>query len=261
MEKDLSCIIEGWDYDPDDFLNNVRKIIGKDCQERIQLRTDLGVYQMETTGRPDGKRPGGNESLLAYYLAKAQEQQIKFGAEGNIKLNEQDIANLYRESLQYYHRRICLFTLKEFELARKDAEHTLMIMDLVKKYSISKLAVFHFEQYRPYMIGEKTRAIGLHLLERKDYTSTLRAIQQGIEEIINFYKEYNREDFVNKCQQIRFLKQWQKQLWKEWENDTSMLSTTELSLEEQLEIAIRQENYEEAARLRDMLKGQKERSN
>ena len=240
MEKDLSCIIEGWDYDPDDFLNNVRKIIGKDCQERIQLRTDLGVYQMETTGRPDGKRPGGNESLLAYYLAKAQEQQIKFGAEGNIKLNEQDIANLYRESLQYYHRRICLFTLKEFELARKDAEHTLMIMDLVKKYSISKLAVFHFEQYRPYMIGEKTRAIGLHLLERKDYT---------------------REDFVNKCQQIRFLKQWQKQLRKEWENDTSMLSTTELSLEEQLEIAIRQENYEEAARLRDMLKGQKERSN
>lgn len=259
MDKDLSYIIEGWDYDPDDFLNNVKKIIGVDAKDKIQLRTDLGVYQMEITARPDGKRPGGKDSLLAHYLSKAEEQQIKFGGEVSLKLTEQDVAKLYREALQYYHRRICLFALKEFELARKDAEHTLMIMDLVKKHSVSKWAVLHFEQYRPYMIGEKTRAIGLHFLERKDYASALRGIQQGINQIINFYKEYSREDFLNKCQQIRFLKQWQVQLRKEWEDDTSMSPTTALSLEEQLEIAIRQENYEEAARLRDILKVEKER--
>jgi hypothetical protein len=259
MDKDLSYITDGWDYDPDDFLNNVKKIIGGDSRVKILLRTDLGVYQMELTGRPDSKRPGGKDSLLAHYLSKAQEHKIKFGGDVNLKLTEQDIAKLYREALQYYHRRICLFALKEFELARKDAEHSLMIMDLVKKHSVSKWAVLHFEQYRPYMIGEKTRARGLHSLESKDYSGALRGIQGGIDEIITFYKEYSRENFVDKCQQIKFLKQWQEQLRNEWENDTGMSSTTSLSLEEQLEIAVLQENYEEAARIRDTLKEKKER--
>lgn len=258
MEKDLSYIIEGWDYDPDEFLGNVKRIRGEDGRNKIQLRTDLGVYQMELSGRPDGKKPGGKDSLLGYYLANVQEQRIKYGKEVSLQLAEQDIAKLYREALQYYHRRICLFALKEFELARKDAEHTLMIMDLVKKHSISKWAVLHFEQYRPYMIGEKTRAIGLHFLEKKDYAGAMRGLKQGINEIINFYKEYGREDFVNKCQQIKFLKQWQEQLRKEWEDDTSVSSTSSLSLEEQLEIAILQENYEEASRIRDLLISQKE---
>jgi hypothetical protein len=258
MDKDLLYIIEGWDYDPDDFLNNVKKIIGRDNRQKIQLRTDLGVFQMEITGRPDGKRPGGKNSLLDYYLSKSKEEELKSGDKAKFKLTEQDIAKLYREALQYYHRRICFFALKNFESARRDAEHTLRIMDLVKKYSISKWAVFHFEQYRPYMIGEKIRAIVLHCLEKKDYQGALRSIQQGINEITNFYKEYNREDFVDKCQQIRFLKQWQKELRKEWEEDISEGPQTTLSIEEQLEIAILQENYEEAARLRDIIRAKKE---
>jgi hypothetical protein len=259
MDKDLYYITEGWDYDPDDFLSNVKRITGKDGREKIQLRTDLGVYQMEGTGRPDGKRPGGKDSLLNHHLSRVQEHQIKFGGEINLKLTEQDIAKLYREALQYYHRRICMFALKEFGRARKDAEHTLKIMDLVKKHSMSKWAVLHFEQYRPYMIGEKTRAIGLDSLERKDYAGALKSIQQGVNEIIGFYKTYNREDFVDKCQQIKFLQQWQEELRKEWENDTSTSSVIGLSLEEQLNIAVQQENYEEAARIRDLLKGQKKR--
>jgi len=260
MDRDLLDIIEGWDYDPDDFLNNVKKIIGRDRREKIQLRTDLGVYQMEITGRPDGKRPGGKNSLLDYYLSKSEEQRNKYGDQAKFHLTEQDIVKLYREALQYYHRRICFFALKDFELARRDAEHTLKIMDLVKKHSISKWAVFQFEQYRPYMIGEKIRAMVLQSLEKKDYSSALRSIQQGITEITNFYKEYNREDFIDKCHQIRFLKQWQKELRREWEEDLGGGEPSSgLSLEEQLEIAILQENYEEAARLRDIIRERKER--
>ena len=55
--KDLSRLLREWDYDSNKL--NVRRIIGEDGREKIQLRVDLGVLQMEVAGRPDGKRPFG----------------------------------------------------------------------------------------------------------------------------------------------------------------------------------------------------------
>ncbi|MBI2875581.1 MAG: UvrB/UvrC motif-containing protein [Candidatus Tectomicrobia bacterium] len=258
MSKDLNEIIEGWDYDPDDFASNVRRIQGGDGRSRLQLRTDLGIYQLELEGRPDGKRPGGQKSMLDYYLFKAQEHENKYDAvEGRFKLTEGDIAKLYREAIQFYHRRICFFALKDFEGARRDAEHTLGIMDIVKRYANSRIAVMHFEQYRPYLIGEKTRAIGLACLERKDYPGTLQVIGEGVNEIMDFYRDYGHEELIDKCQQIQFLRGWQEQLRRDWENDTGDLPISGLTLEEQLKIAIQQEDYEEAVRLRDRIREQK----
>lgn len=258
MDKDLKEIIEGWEYDPDNFVNNVRRIHGIDGRAKLQLRTDLGVYQLELEGRPDGKKPGGKRSMLDYYLSKAREHGSKYGGvEGRFKLTEGGIAKLYREAIQFYHRRICLFAIKDFEGARKDAEHTLGIMDIVKKYASSRIAVMHFEQYRPYMIGEKSRAIGLAYLERKDYAGALKAMGDGIGEITSFYQDYGHEELVEKCQQIQFLRGWQDQVRRDWENDTGEIPISGLTLEEQLKIAIRQEDYEEAARLRDLLREQK----
>ncbi len=45
------------------------------------MRIDLGLIQLETTGRPDGERPEGHESLLEYFESKAQE-----AAEGGVCL-------------------------------------------------------------------------------------------------------------------------------------------------------------------------------
>ena len=40
----------------------MRFVAGDDGREKIQMRIDLGLIQMETTGRPDGERPGGSTS-------------------------------------------------------------------------------------------------------------------------------------------------------------------------------------------------------
>ena len=36
-----------------------RKIVGEDGKEKLQVRLDLGLLQMELNGRPDGERPHG----------------------------------------------------------------------------------------------------------------------------------------------------------------------------------------------------------
>ncbi len=70
MSFDISHILEQWDYQPG--MASVRRFMGKDGVEKIQLRLDLGLLQMNSQGRPDGKRPLGFASLLESYQAKLQ---------------------------------------------------------------------------------------------------------------------------------------------------------------------------------------------
>ena len=49
--KDISGIIRDWEYQPGQ--TSARKIRGKDGKEKIQMRVELGLLQMETQGRPD----------------------------------------------------------------------------------------------------------------------------------------------------------------------------------------------------------------
>ncbi len=67
MSKDIGTLLNEWEYDP---FNHVRKIVGEDGREKIQVRVELGILQMEVDGRPDGKRPYGMESLLDYYQSQ-----------------------------------------------------------------------------------------------------------------------------------------------------------------------------------------------
>ena len=54
MTLDITNALADWEFDPDDVT--VRTIEGADGREKIQLRLDLGLMQMEVDGRPDGRR-------------------------------------------------------------------------------------------------------------------------------------------------------------------------------------------------------------
>src|SRR6266852_6158024 len=55
MSLDLNTILKDWPHE--NRAIKVRKILGLDGRQKLQLRIDLGVLQMELTGRPDGLRP------------------------------------------------------------------------------------------------------------------------------------------------------------------------------------------------------------
>jgi len=69
MSLDLNTILKDWPHENGNV--KVRKITGLDGREKLQLRVDLGVLQMEVTGRPDGERPHNCESLLEYHQRRA----------------------------------------------------------------------------------------------------------------------------------------------------------------------------------------------
>src|SRR6185503_14684040 len=112
MNFDISNLLEAWDYQAGQIV--VRKLKGKDGKEKIQLRVDLGLLQMNAAGRPDGKQPYGHESLLEHFESKL----FKYRSEHNdsderFRLNAEECAKLQQEAIQYHHRYICLFQLKE----------------------------------------------------------------------------------------------------------------------------------------------------
>src|SRR5688572_29064615 len=77
--KDILPLLKGWDYEPGTI--NVRKINGLDGKPKLQMRLDLGLLQMELTGRPDGAKPHGFDSLLDYYEEQLKEHKSTNGSE------------------------------------------------------------------------------------------------------------------------------------------------------------------------------------
>lgn len=247
MNQDISGILDGWDYkSPHELV--VRKIIGSDGKPKIQLRIDLGLMQMEWHGRPDGKRPYGKESLLDHYLALLQTQREKYGTDAQFALTHEDCEKLQMESYQYYHRRICFFELEAYEDASQDAEHNLQIMDLVRNYAADERDKLSFEQYRPFVIMHRTRARGLLSAERKDFNETLRHIEEGIQEIEEFFRQYDRVDLIEESQELTVLREWAEQIRNERPR------TPEERLRQALQEAIENEEFERAAELRDALR-------
>src|SRR5438876_11207568 len=107
MDFDISHILENWEYQPGQVV--VRRFKGKDGTEKLQLRVDLGLLQMNAHGRPDGKRPYGHPSLMDYYQARLRQYAQKHeGSEAGFALKAEDCAKLQLEALQYHHRYICL---------------------------------------------------------------------------------------------------------------------------------------------------------
>ena len=151
MNFDISHVLDQWEYQAGDIV--VRKFTGKDGQEKIQLRVDLGLLQMNASGRPDGKQPFGHDTLLEHYLAKlAKYRQKHDGSDDAFKLSAEECARLQQEAIQFHHRYICLFQLKDYAGVVRDTERNLKVFDLVQQYAESEELAWSLQQLRPQLL-------------------------------------------------------------------------------------------------------------
>jgi tetratricopeptide (TPR) repeat protein len=240
LSKDINPILEGWDYESDEL--QVRIIEGTDGSDKIQMRIDLGVIQMEMTGRPDGVRPFGFESLLDYHKSKA----IK--AKGDsYSLDGDACSGLMREGVQYYHRYLASFHLQRYDLVARDTARNLELFAFVRENATRQRDRVQFDQYRPYVTMMHARALGLAALAKDDYRGAIEAIDEGIERVRAFLHDYDQAENEAECMELAFLLRWRKEV-----DGDRPIGPVE-RLEQQLERAVALEDYEEAGRLRDQI--------
>lgn len=243
MSGDIQSLLNAWPYDSSQDLI-ARKIVGRDGRPKVQMRVELGILQMELTGRPDGLRPYGFDSLRDYYEDAIARTQF---SEDKVSLGRDECAQLHRESQLYYYRRICCLQLGEFVRAELDADHNLAIMDLLRLHAEDRRDWLVSEQFRPFVLTHRTHARALRALKEHGRLPALRHIEEGEGEIRKFLEEHGAGEQLAELPEYKFLEHLREQIEKE----------IPLSRRDRLEMRLREavgnERYEEAARLRDLL--------
>ena len=242
--KDLYPLLANWEFEPGQIT--VRKIVGVDGTVKIQMRLDLGVLQMESTARPDGQRPDGHESLLDGHLIDIAEYERRNGTTLGFELSDKECAALRDEAVMYYYRYLALFVLEEFEMVERDTARNLRVLDLCRQFAAKPHDRFVLEQYRPYILMMNTRGKAHGAMAAKAYRAGIAHIDAGLKAIRDFVESVGEVDFdLDQINEIRILRELRETIQQQ-------LSTApDSDLHGRLQRAVDQEQYEEAARLRD----------
>ncbi|MGA2584641.1 MAG: UvrB/UvrC motif-containing protein [Tepidisphaeraceae bacterium] len=242
-DKDITPLLKGWDYEPGTI--NVRKISGTDGMPKLQMRLDLGLLQMELNGRPDGVRPHGFESLLDYYERELTDHKSRNGTELGFHLNADQCQSLREEAVMYYHRYLGLFVLEDFRGVVRDTARNLRVLDLCGKYATDDHDRLILEQYRPYIIMMNTRAQASIQFKEKKYTAAAQIVASGLQNLKEFFIRFGQEEAYGQSSEVRVLKRFAKEIRRKIPVDPMT------KLQQQLDKAVKIEDYERAARLRD----------
>ena len=247
MDYDISGLLGKWEYQPGQIV--VRKFKGKDGLEKIQLRVDLGLLQMNAEGRPDGKRPFGYTSLYEYYQARLyQHLATHSGSDEGFMLKPEDGSKLQLEWLQYHQRYFCLLQLKDYAGVIRDADRNLAVCAFVEKHAHAEELAWSLRQFQPQLMMVLTRARAAQAMAVNDYSEAIRYVEEGIEHIRTFLLEHDRAPVGDQCAEVLSLETWLKDI------RAKRPLTTRERLERALNEAVRREDYEQAAKVRDELK-------
>jgi UvrB/uvrC motif len=243
MSLDLNDLLRDWPHEPGQL--KVRKILGTDGKEKIQLRIDLGVIQMETSGRPDGAEPHDCESLLEWNRSRLERSEKKGE---KFELSPEEVAEMQAEGIQYYHRYIALFQLQDYLGVIRDTQRNLEMFEFVEKHTSSEDLAWSVVQFTPYVRMMNTRAKASLAIEREDLAEAVKLVEKGIEKIKDFYQEHANPEMAEQSPELSFLSEWLQEV-----RDKRPLTKIE-RMQREMDEAIKAEAYEKAAQLRDAIR-------
>jgi hypothetical protein len=236
--RDIDSLLKKWQFQPGEV--NARLLRARDGREVLQMRVDMGVLQLETDLRPDGSRPHGAETYYDYLVGEAIREGDAF------RLSKQQCGEADREFVQYYHRRLCWLSLREYRRAARDADHSLAFMDFVREHSPDEEWTLSHEQYRPFVLFHRVQAGALAALEGGGAEAAIREINGGLERFRDLFARYGAVEQFAEDELVRRLEEMREGVRRKYEVGPT--------LDERLAEAVRAEDYELAARIRDQIR-------
>ncbi|MEN6405826.1 MAG: UvrB/UvrC motif-containing protein [Thermoguttaceae bacterium] len=232
---DIDQVLQSWPFKPGVIAARLVRV--REDREVLQMRIEMGLLQMEVTGRPDGEHPGGASTCLEWL------QELARLEEGEFVLSLEHCVEIDRELVQFYHRRICFLALRQFARAVTDADYILALMDFAAEHSPNQQWTMSHEHYRPLTLFHRTQAAALLAVEETNAEAAIETINQGLEEIRKVFVKFGVEEQFDHDELISQLAAMKESLREEYRVGKT--------LAEQLADAVAAEEYERAARLRD----------
>ena len=251
MNVDIGSILNDWPFEPGQV--SARRVRGSDGRDKIQLRLDLGILQMETTGRPDGARPHGFESLLGYYDHQLEAHKQQAGDDRGFTIDEDACELLRAESLMYYHRYLAEFVLEDYDAVERDTLRNLHVIDLLNQFGAEESDRYSLDQYRPYVMMMYTRGRARAAIANNRFKAAINILRGGIDQITQFYRKWGQDDLIAESGELAVLKAMIHEVEPRIPTDPVQRLAKDLAQ------AIREERYEDAAALRDQLNAAREK--
>lgn len=243
--ENIDQILSRWAYEPGEVVT--REVQGDDGRPLLQMRLEMGLLQMEVTGRPDGERPEDFDTYYDYLVALAERE------DGTFQLRREQCFEVDREFVQFYHRRVCWLTLQQFSRAAADADHTLALMDFASAHAPDENWTLSHEQYRPFVMFHRIQAAALSQIEEGNGgEDAVREIDTGLNDLREVFDQWETEESFEDNELVQRLTDLRQSLHDQYE--------IEPSLTEQLSKAIAVEEYELAAKLRDEIQRRGEKA-
>ncbi len=244
MNADITDILKDWEFDSD---NQIRIIQADDGRQVLQVRQPMGIEQYELDGRPDGKKPFGQESVLHELEGRLETWRGSHGSEEGFALGKEDFAALQGEGVLYYFRYLVLFQIGDFARTARDTEHNLKLFSLVERFVDRDDDRREILQYKPYVVRMNAIAramISLH----KEMKSTAEDILNNAISAIENMRDIDTPAFqFERVRSLNYLKATLKQIHEKKESPANPLKV-------ELERAVDDEDYERAAQLRDRIR-------
>ncbi len=236
--RDIDSLLKTWKFRPGEVT--ARLIKARSGRDVLQMRIDMGVIQMETDLRPDGQRPNGAETYYDYLVGEVIREGDDF------RLTKEQCAEADREFSQYYQRRLCWLAIREYRRAVRDADHSLAFMDFVREHAADEEWALSHEQYRPFVLFHRIQAAALAALEEHGAEPAIEEINAGLKSFRELFARYHAEDHYADDELVKRLLEMRESVRERYEVGRT--------LTEQLAEAVRAEDYELAARIRDRIR-------
>ncbi|MGD8450297.1 MAG: UvrB/UvrC motif-containing protein [Phycisphaerae bacterium] len=249
MTLDLEDLLADWVCPAGEIC--ARMVVGRDGAELLQLRVDLGVMQMFPDGGPDGRRYGGLPTVLDYIR---HELRLSDG-----EVREEDWQELERELHQTNYRRLALSSLAEDALGRNEVDEAIDHLTRARRDTGACLEMLRVAAendgafgraslaLRPTLVFHHGRLLVQLRITEALYEEAVEAAGQAADELAELLTDLGFDDEQGEQDPgVVFLRDLEQRLRREYG-----ISET---LRERLAVAIEQEDFEAAARLRDELR-------
>ena len=240
---DIKHILDNWPYDPE---RPSRVTQAADGREVLQVRLPLGIEQYELDGRPDGETPHGQESVLQYQRMRLREARRAKEAD-EFSLSKEECADLFEEGVLYYYRYLHLFQIQDWERTVRDTARNLYLFDFTRKYSERGEDRMYLEQWRPYIVRVNAIATAMIALRDGEHSRAMKVIGSAIRKVENLPEQDHPTFQFERQRSLLALKEMDSQL------STAQPTSDVDRLEEELQKAVQEEEYEHAAELRDRI--------
>ncbi len=232
-DDDIAGILSRWEYSGDG--PQARYLEGIGGTRRIQVRLEAGLLQFEIEGRPDGRRPQGHECWWDSFKEHSQ------------RLTENEVG-LLRNEIHLYHQRAAVHLLLDnFAGVISDCDRNLLAIAFVCARSRRSDEWLSFESIRAAAVLLRTRAEASMCVRTGDTRGALAAIDRALVLLHSSAAGGSRPDAEEPIEAAALRSMRDVLVPK-------LPSSQRVDLESRLKQALRMENYELAAILRNELR-------